>query len=806
MKKKPLLFPFGGLHKGNAYQHQPPYTTPDCQNVWPVDVLQNRARGGSRPGLEKAYAEQLGIAGNREPRMMSRVRVARTDGSAFWVEDFNWPVYGGYQGDAWAAAAGFTGGFPSYGYGYILATEDSHPDRFGAVRAVLDDFDATQTYSVSLYVKPTIVGYSGSYNVLLRGDNITPEFYENGVIVQFDIWGDEDFWALHTYGYVGGVLDQSTYDTGQDADQLAIPGWLTCEVSGDILYVKWRSVLIKTVNPLPAPAAGSRLGFGIRHVGGGYTRNALITDLLVRYYATAYTEETRTMLVASAGGKLYRETVGGAMEEPSPAPDATLSVDRRIAAVERNQLLFIADRERRPNVDRASPNGAVTGTSFDDTGIADWTDTGNPLLRRLINPDSDVIVITGGAGGTTNGTYTIASVAAGAITLDVAPGNGTCAYQILRAPKIFDPATDTLVVWEATSGHVPSGCEHVCLYNDRIVLANETGWFMSRQGDPYDFDYGQSVDDVGRAMYGAAADSGMIAEELTAVFPIGRDYCVFACSDQLWRLRGDPAIGGRLDAIDRNIGIIDRQAWCYGEGGEIFFLSRMGFCRLGPGIDDAPEQLLGAQLPTELHNIDPTQQVASMVYDVWRKAVHIYVTRKVDQSIIHYWYHRSTGTIWPMVMNKDYEPFATFRYPPIARQESAVLLGSRDGYIRNFSQPCATDDGTTIASHIAYGPIRLGGADDQDGIFAYLVGALAAESGPVDWSLYVGKNHEAVNTAIDDDDSRATGELTAGYSHTIRPQVRGGSFALKLANAEANQAWAVEHLTFGQLPGGAIRA
>ncbi len=806
MKKKPLLFPFGGLYVGIAYQHQPPYHTLGCQNVWPVDVFQNRARGGSRPGLEKAYAEQLGIAGNREIRMMSRVRVARTDGSAFWAEDFNWPVYGGYQGDTWAAATGFTGGFPSYGYGYIL-DRGGVVEEHGAIRAAFDDFDASQTYSVSLYIRPHLLRkHVGYYYILLRGDDTTPEILEDGVVARLFLLGNEGDWTLDTHSYVGGAETTYAEVDGQDASGLSLPGWFTCEVSGDILYVKWRGELIKTIDPLPA-AAGDRLGFGIKHVGGIYpAHNAVIQDLLVRYYTAAYIEETRTMLVASAGGKLYRETVGGAMEEPSPAPAATLSIDRRIAAVERNQLLFVADRERRPNVNRATPNGEVTGTSFDDAGITDWTDTANPLLRRLINPDSDVIVITGGAGGTTNGTYTIASVAAGAITLDVAPGNGTCAYQILRAPKIFDPATDTLVVWEATSGHVPSGCEHICLYNDRIVLANETGWFMSRQGDPYDFDYGQSVDDVGRAMYGAAADSGMIAEELTAVFPVGRDYCVFACSDQLWRLRGDPAIGGRLDAVDRNIGIIDRQAWCYGEGGEIFFLSRMGFCRLGPGIDDAPEQLLGAQLPTELHNIDPTQQVASMVYDVWRKAVHIYVTRKVDQSIIHYWYHRPTGTIWPMVMNKDYEPFATFRYPPIARQESAVLLGSRDGYIRNFSQPCATDDGTTIASHITYGPIRLGGADDQDGIFAYLVGALAAESGPVDWSLFVGKNHEAVNTAIDDDDSRATGELTAGYGHTIRPQVRGGSFALKLANAEPCSAWAVEHLTFGQLPGGAIRA
>ena len=67
----PIWFPVGGVNKRFAF-HDPrtaKYFTPDAQNVWPdsAGVPANatqadyiRQRGGSRPGLEKAFATQLG--------------------------------------------------------------------------------------------------------------------------------------------------------------------------------------------------------------------------------------------------------------------------------------------------------------------------------------------------------------------------------------------------------------------------------------------------------------------------------------------------------------------------------------------------------------------------------------------------------------------------------------------------------------------------------------------------------------------------------------------------------------------------
>lgn len=58
-----LLFPFKGYHKGLGAEKQPAGTTPWIQNMRVFDSQDNRFRGGQRPGLKKAYEQQVsGVA------------------------------------------------------------------------------------------------------------------------------------------------------------------------------------------------------------------------------------------------------------------------------------------------------------------------------------------------------------------------------------------------------------------------------------------------------------------------------------------------------------------------------------------------------------------------------------------------------------------------------------------------------------------------------------------------------------------------------------------------------------------------
>ena len=55
-----IPFPLQGIDKGRATSEQPIATSPDLKNVRPYDTLDNRARGGQRPGLDKLYSQQIG--------------------------------------------------------------------------------------------------------------------------------------------------------------------------------------------------------------------------------------------------------------------------------------------------------------------------------------------------------------------------------------------------------------------------------------------------------------------------------------------------------------------------------------------------------------------------------------------------------------------------------------------------------------------------------------------------------------------------------------------------------------------------
>lgn len=58
-------FPIKGQNKNFSVSMPPQFTATDLNNVRPFDVLENRARGGQRPGLDK-WGDGDGI-GNGTP-------------------------------------------------------------------------------------------------------------------------------------------------------------------------------------------------------------------------------------------------------------------------------------------------------------------------------------------------------------------------------------------------------------------------------------------------------------------------------------------------------------------------------------------------------------------------------------------------------------------------------------------------------------------------------------------------------------------------------------------------------------------
>ena len=86
-----LRAPVGGLNKAWSYQSQPPFTTVRCNNVRSFDVIEGRGRIGSRPGLARAFAQQI------TPGLDVIIdgTFSAADDDTKWVTPAGWAIAGG---------------------------------------------------------------------------------------------------------------------------------------------------------------------------------------------------------------------------------------------------------------------------------------------------------------------------------------------------------------------------------------------------------------------------------------------------------------------------------------------------------------------------------------------------------------------------------------------------------------------------------------------------------------------------------------------------------------------------------------
>ncbi len=761
-KKKQLQiqFPLGGLNRRGAYKQQPPYTTPDCLNVRSTGTIEGRERGGSRPGLVESHIDALGAP----VRLLSPMTLALGDGFTAWSDTFGGlSMAAAWSKPSWAAALPSV--LPS-----ALASVDTSIAEGEAVLSVLP-IDTTKAYSVEVFLTPWNGSFHGKYRLYLRMNNTTPDIAADGVMVELVTTGSAGAYSGTLRSVVGGVTTDYSLISGTLGT--ARPGWLSVQVSGNIVTVCWcgKSILVQTVGA----NAGTRVGFGMQcTVASGL---CLANTFRVQYYSTGSVDALRTMLVASAGGDIYKESSYGRLTKVSSS--LTVRADVPLLAAQSGQKLYVADYG---DVMAYGTDGTVAGTAFDTLAAPDWTTKG-------VDADDMVVVISNPQGTAKAGTYKIASVAAGNLTLTTAAGTGSCTYRIERAPKVYDPATNTLAQWSATVGQVPSGCPLICRYLDRIVLAGGEiaphVWYMSRSGDPHDWDYGE--DDVLRAVAGTSSEAGVPGDPITAIVPHSDDYLIFGCRNSLWRLCGNPADGGSISALSHKVGIIGPTAWCLGPCGELIFLSMDGLYSLAAGSSSYPVSLSRNVLPREFLNLNPDMLAVSLEYDVQGGGVHIYLTPESSNARIHWWLDWTNKTFWPVSLASDHEPTATCAIQATAIEDSGVILGGRDGVLRRLSDLAESDCGVAYETYVIMGPIALA-ADSHVGTVHAMDAVMADASGPVTWALRPSLTFEGAANASSSD----TGTWIAGLNATNHPACRGQAFTLKMTGG--TRKWAVENI------------
>mgnify|MGYP001614259875 CR=1 FL=1 len=166
-----LHFPLGGLNKAASFQKQPPYTSPSLNNVRPTDTFLGRNRGGSRPGITKTFAAELG-SGN-PVRLLATVTYVPTGLSltTIGLASANGTFYKESSGN-WASIGG---NLKLYASGLVRSAERAQKVYIADYTTVAEGTDGaitgTTTFDSATYADWTAVSGLNQYDFIL--DNIT---------------------------------------------------------------------------------------------------------------------------------------------------------------------------------------------------------------------------------------------------------------------------------------------------------------------------------------------------------------------------------------------------------------------------------------------------------------------------------------------------------------------------------------------------------------------------------------------------------------------------------------------------------
>lgn len=766
-QKLELRFPQDGLVKNAACSDQAATSSPDLMNVRPRDVFKERSRGSSRPGLA-----MLAPAPSANPiRLMNAVHVKTNDKFTFYADGFDYSSTSHLS----PITNYTTSNVPSVEDGMLYVTSTVAADRASFYLPALTGIDSSATRRVGVYIKPYNGTMRGSVLILVGG---TTYFNATLVLIGFSV-STVTCQVLTTNG--SGSL--TSVDTVAVAEGITNEGWFEAELTASTVTTYWRGT---KYNNAVSATTGTTYGVIFNPVSG----RTQISQVRAQYYVTTNLDILRPRVIKSQNGIIYKD---GFFESfTASASSKRIASDRTILSAERGQKLYIADHGEPVAVgtDGAFP----TTTTFDSATFSDWT-----AVTGLNANDFCVNVLTA---GDAQGTRSITTVASGNLTVGTGASHaGTdLSFQILREPKIYDPVADTITAWRATDGTLPVGCSMIARYRDRIVLAGDPNdaneLYMSRVGDPLDWDFAVT-DDIGAAFKMSAQDqAGIVGEPITAIMPYNDDNLFVGCRNSLYILRGDPMAGGRFDSVSRVIGVVGRTAWCHGPMGEIIWLSRNGLYMANPKcLSCEPVNLSKDSLPQELQDLNPSLYILSLGYDIRHQGVVIGITPNsastsaMPAETKHWFFDWKTKGFFPeSYPTKGNNPTCMMWLNAANGEDSCLLLGTYGGDIVKHSSSAWTDLGTAFTSYAKLGPFPLGDGI-SDGMVTRLRARLAADSNSVTWTLYTDDTAEGAIAATT---AAQTGAFTSTEESFATPRARGEYGVLKLQPTTSGQPWSFE--------------
>ncbi len=201
----------------------------------------------------------------------------------------------------------------------------------------------------------------------------------------------------------------------------------------------------------------------------------------------------------------------------------------------------------------------------------------------------------------------------------------------------------------------------------------------------------------------------------------------------------------------------------------------------------------------ELVDVDAGANKIVMEYDAADQLVHLYITPTDGSAGTHWHIDWRLKGMWPVSLPAAMQPYSTLVYASDASDARRVLLGCRDGYIREFDASAADDDGTSITSYMQLGPFMMA-SPGRAGIATHFAAVLDEDSGNVDWEFRTGRTGEA---AVDSTTAKTSGVWSGGWNRPRLARVCDAVGSIYVAGK--GSAWAIESVNMKLLPAGRVR-
>lgn len=437
--------------------------------------------------------------------------------------------------------------------------------------------------------------------------------------------------------------------------------------------------------------------------------------------------------------------------------------------------------------------GFLEGRFVDSSGIA---------------PNTVDVRIVGAAGGTVAGVTTSGVVPITNGELALSPGlfsvQGTEAYGKVffvdgLVNKYYDKFSNTILDWAATEGSLPVGATLIALFRGRIVLSGVAtdahNYFMSKVGDPFNYDYSPATTTETDAVAGNNSNLGLVGDVITSLIPFGDDYLLFGGDHTIWLMEGDPAAGGSLVMVSDQTGMANGNCWCKDPNGVLYFWGTNGIYHYV--IGGKPENITRGHLNNRFENLNRANNVVRMAWDFLNQGLVVQIINVLSTvANTTFFYNPELDAWFPWEYPASMGPSSLLTFDGPLPSDQAMLYGCKDGYVRRIDATAENDDGTPIQAEVSW-PVMIAQDHASEIKLEEIIPVLAATSGSVRVSVYSGQTAEGCALSTQ---ARVSKMLRhAGRNSSLRQKVRGYALRVKVSGTSR---WAMEGLSMGFDPAG----